>query len=312
MLKKLFSLMLLVVSFQSLAFAGDWHDLPDGICAKYAAQEFEKIASAPGVNWLNTNYDWVPQAHDAGWVVKTDVHDAREGAVVEWQGLDRDGGHVAIVRKVLADKIIVEEQNVGKTTGTTTFNWNSARHTTEVTEGWGKTTQRAIPYTALIKMDKKKFMGYIWPVRQDDYDKNPAKYNISITDQMNIKEPLYKGFREYWSTTYILKEFDKIAPAPGVNWHGHVETWLTAAQKSGWLTTTDPADSQIGALLIKVNAEKKHVKVGIVRSIDSATVTIDERSSNLYPFSQTIKLDELKAADKDGFTFLGYILPVRS
>lgn len=80
------------MNFSAITFAADWHQLPDGICAKYAAQEFEKIAPQPGVNWLNTNYDWILQANHAGWVTKSMARDAMVGAIAEWQGLNRDGG----------------------------------------------------------------------------------------------------------------------------------------------------------------------------------------------------------------------------
>ncbi len=312
MLKKLLLTLLLIFSFNSLAFAGDWHELPDGICAKYAAQEFEQIAPSPGVNWLNKNSFWVEQAHEAGWVTKADVHDAMEGAIVEWEGLNQDEGHVAIVRKILADRIIVEEQNSGNPVGIKSYTFGGRQHKSTVTEGWGKTTQRAIPYSALINMDTKKFMGYIWPVRQADYDKNPSQYAISLTSQAEIQEPRYKGFKEYWFITYVLKEFDKIAPAPGVNWHGATETWITSAQKNGWATTTDPMSPQLGALMIRINPTTKNAKVGIVRAIKNNTITIDSRKTSLYPISQSFVLNELSAPDKDGFIFLGYILPTRS
>ena len=82
-------------------------------------------------------------------------------------------------------------------------------------------------------MDTRKFIGYIWPIRQDEYNKSPSKYAISLTEQMNIKEPLYKGFGEYWASTYSLKEFDKTAPQPGVNWHGRYFLCAAAVRQFG-------------------------------------------------------------------------------
>ena len=233
------------------------------------------------------------------------------GSIVEWQGLERDGGHVAIVRQVLADRIIVEENNVGKATGSTKYTFGGKRYMAEVTEGWGKTTLRAIKYDDLLKMDTRKFMGYIWPVRQSDYDQNPSRYEVSLVEQLKIKEPQYKGFNEYWGPAYMLKEFDKIAPAPGVNWRGHVSNWVTNAKIAGWVTKNDPNEAAVGALVIRFNSASNLVKVGIVRVIGNGTVTIDERKSNLYPYTETVAIDELRKIDKDGYSFIGYILPVR-
>lgn len=310
MRKSLVFTIVFIIIFPSIVFADNWHDLPDGICARYAAQEFEKLAPSPGVNWLSYNYDWVIQAQRNGWVVKTTVRDAMIGAIVEWQDLERHGGHVAIVRNVLADKIIVEENNIGKKTGSLNYTFGRQKYKTDVTDGWGKTTIRSIKYADMLKMDTRKFIGYIWPIRQTDYDKDPSKYRISFVDQMALKEPLYKGFREYWQFTYLLKEFDKIAPAPGVNWHGNVNNWMKNAEINGWITTDN--EPRIGALLIKSNPITKFVKVGIIREITTNTITIDSRKENLVPFTEQLLIVDLKKPDKEGYIFSGYILPVRS
>lgn len=312
-MKKFLLLFVVLFSLCTNVFAMNcnWRTLPDGICAKYAAQEFEKIAPSPGVNWLAYNYDWVVQAQQAGWVVKTEVHSAMIGAIVEWQGLERGSGHVAVVRNVLADKIIVEENNVGKTIGSINYTFADKKLQSEVTTGWGKTTIRAIKYEDMAKMDTRKFIGYIWPVRQDEYNKSPSKYAISLTEQMNIKEPLYKGFGEYWASTYSLKEFDKTAPQPGVNWHGKLQDWVKNADQKGWVTKYNSDDAKIGALIIRTNPAKNLVKVGIVRGIKNSLITIDVRRTNLYPITETINLSDLKNADKNGYVFLGYIWPIR-
>ncbi len=311
MLKRTLLAIILILGIPTMAFADDWHSLPDGICAKYAAQEFEKLSPEPHVNWLNYNYDWVIQAQKAGWVVTTEVHSVVPGAIAEWQNNDRTDGHVAIVRHVLADKIIVEENNVGNTVDSMKFFFGGKTCKATVTDGWGKTTLRAISYDDMIKMGTRKFTGYIWPLRQSEYDQNPAKYQVSLESQMATKEPSYKGFREYWSITYILKEFDQIAPAPGVNWHGKVTDWLVNAQKSGWVTKNTPADAQVGALLLQVNPTTSLVKVGIVRAISNGSIVVDSRSADLYPHTDTLSIETLKSPDKKGFVFLGYICPVR-
>ncbi|WP_312202208.1 CHAP domain-containing protein [Anaerospora hongkongensis] len=310
MRKSVLLTLLFLICFSNNVFAEDWHSLPDGICARYAAQEFAKIAPSPGVNWLNYNYDWLIQAEAAGWVVKTTVRDVMVGAIAEWQGLERDGGHVAIVRKVLSDRIIVEEQNIGSITGSLKYTFQGIHYNSQVTSGWGKVTIRAIKYEDMLKMDTKKFMGYIWPVRKSEYEKEPAKYQISFVEQMNSKEPLYKGFKEYWAPAYELKEFDKIAPEPGVNWRGNVREWVKNSAAAGWITKNDPSDARIGALVIRYNFAKDWAKVGIVRGMKNNILSIDTRKANLYPVSEELRIDDLRI-DKEGYTFLGYIWPER-
>ena len=297
--------------FYASAYGASWQGLPDGICAKYAAQEFEKIAPQPGVNWLKYNYDWVLQARQAGWVVKTSVRDVIPGAIVEWQGTKRDGGHVAIVRRVLANRIIVEEMNVGTTTGMAVYNFGGESHQSPVTDGWNKISIRSILYSDLLKMDNKKFMGYIWPVRQSDYAQNPDKYTVSSVDQLKTKEPRYKSFKEYWAPTYMIKEFDKIAPAPGANWTGNVKEWIQNAQAAGWVTTLDCNEAQIGTITIQYNPVDKLVKVGLICAINRDLITIDLRKSDLSPFRETVTASNLQKPDKEGYQLLGCILPVR-
>lgn len=301
-----------LVGFSEIGFANSsWNELPDGICAKYAAQEFEKIAPPPGVNWLSENNYWVLRAHEGGWVVNTNVRDAMVGAIVEWNEVKKGaGGHVAIVREVLSDRIIVEEENVGKLIGERQCTFAGKKFTSEVTDGWGKTTTRAITYDKLLMFNDRKFAGYIWPIRQADYDKDPAKYQISIVAQLEKKEPTYKGFREFWSCAYMLKEFDKIAPMPGVNWTGKVGDWVNNAEKAGWVVKKNPIEAMVGALVVKENAEKHLIKVGIIRIINDNAITIDTRSSDLYPLTQTVALSDLNQ-DKGNFKFVGYIWPIR-
>jgi CHAP domain. len=289
--------------------AEDWHKLPDGICAIYAAQEFEKIAPAPGVNWLNENYDWASQAQQAGWVVRCNVREAVPGAIVEWQGVKRDGGHVAIVREVLADRIIVEEYNVGTVVSARQYSFGDKRYESPVTDGWGKATLRAIKYEEMLKMDDRKFMGYIWPVRQSAYDKEPDKYKVNLVEQMQKKEPKYKGFNKYWPVAYDLQEFDKIAPTPGVNWHGSVGQWVVAADQNGWETRTHFNEARQNAIAIWKVPEKDWFRVAIVDGVDADAIHVHGWKQNLRPYTKTISFSE--KTDPEGFVFEGYIYPSR-
>lgn len=300
---------LCLLLLSSLVQAEDWHDLPDGICARYAAQEFEKIAPAPGVNWLNENYDWVSQAQQAGWVVRCNVREAIPGAIAEWQGVNRDGGHVAIVREVLADRIIVQEYNVGTVVGTKKYSFGDKHYNSPMTDGWGKETSRAIKYEEMLKMDDRKFMGYIWPVRQSDYDKALDQYKINVVEQMQKKEPKYKGFDKYWSVAYDLQEFDKVAPAPGVNWNGNVGQWIVSANQNGWETGLNLKEARQGAIAIWKAVEKNMYRVAIVDEVKTDSIQVHGWKKNLRPYTMAIDFSE--KPDPDGYVFEGYIYPSR-
>ena len=47
----------------------------------------------------------------------------------------------------------------------------------------------------------------------------------------------YKNFySDGWFGTYALREFDKVAPTPGVNWFVEdAQDWLARAQRDGWV-----------------------------------------------------------------------------
>jgi len=309
MLRKIVLLTLIYMIILSAgASASVWQDLPDGICSRYAAQEFNKIAPSPGFNWNISHLTWVDPAKWGGWVVKTDPKDAMVGAIVEWEVPSAPGGHVAIVRMVLTDKIIVEEQNSGTQIVSSFLFWiDGTKYRAEKTENWGKATITAIKYDEIDKRGggKLKFHGYIWPVRQADFDKDPAKYSVTP-----VEEPYYKGYREYHPAVFMLKEFDKVAPAPGANWKGSTLAWIDNANKAGWVTKLSPSEAMSGALMVWADNMKNLVKVGIVREVRPDGVVFDSRYSNLLPYTMTLSFEEIKQA-KDGLAFSGYIWPVR-
>lgn len=240
-------------------------------------------------------------------MVKTDPKEAMVGAIAVWEFPNTLGGGTVIVRAVLPDRIIVEGANLGKKTSSFRYLLDGQRYSTEVTDCWGKPTILAIKYDEIDKQGNSvKFVGYIWPVRQADYDQDPAKYRVTPSE-----EPLYKGFSEYWWSTYLFKEFDKIAPAPGVNWHGNPFSWVDSAKAAGWVTKAETKEAMVGALLIRSNLAAKFLEIGIVREVQPDGVVIESRYNNLVSYTQTLSFEDMKL-DKNGRAFSGYIWPVRA
>ena len=107
---------------------------------------------------------------------------------------------------------------------------------------------------------KFTFQGYIYPYKADSGPQ--FKRGAVMITQSTTDKNTYKGFRESWWATYQLKEFDKIAPDPGVNWSGNILTWLNQAVQAGWKTTKDIKGGVVGCLLICGDSSKKPIRSG--------------------------------------------------
>ena len=65
----------------------------------------------------------------------------------------------------------------------------------------------------------------------------------------------YKNYySDGWFGTYALREFDKVAPTPGVNWFVEdAQDWLARAQRDGWVVKSKPAEAVNGAIIVGYN-----------------------------------------------------------
>ncbi|MBP2655729.1 MAG: sulfurtransferase [Firmicutes bacterium] len=86
---------------------GVYKEFPMNEATGYFANEFDKVAPKPGVNWHEDAYLWLDSARDKGWVVKGTPEEAIPGALLV--GVDKPS-HVliGIVREVKEGKIIYE------------------------------------------------------------------------------------------------------------------------------------------------------------------------------------------------------------
>lgn len=147
-----------------------------------------------------------------------------------------------------------------------------------------------------------------------------ARYYTAAEDYGKTSEMLYKGFPQDWHLAYFLKEFDKIAPAPGVNWtygtskrNSGPQTieWVVAAKEKGWIVQSSVRSLKVGAMAISRNDDKKTVRIYIVREVHDwgflgsciSSKTGEPIDVNVY-FSQLL-------SNEEGYTFKGYIWPER-
>ena len=84
---------------------------PRGYCTWYAAIEFDRVASRPGVNWHGNAQNWYQNASDAGWTATRNSAEVIPGSIIVWGG--GGFGHVAIVREVTSSHIRISEMNSG-------------------------------------------------------------------------------------------------------------------------------------------------------------------------------------------------------
>lgn len=99
----------------------------------YAAQEFGKVAPAPGLDWSGAPEEWLVNARAKGWIIKTAADDAKVGALI----IGRQSGlWVGIVRAVDAGKVSYE-----------------------ILDNHGKLVVLSKDFASL----KALLIGYIWP-----------------------------------------------------------------------------------------------------------------------------------------------------
>ncbi len=116
----------------------------------------------------------------------------------------------------------------------------------------------------------------------------------------------YKNYySEKWFATYALKEFDKVAPPPGVNWYVSVpQDWLSRATREGWIVKKNPTECMVGALVLGYDNDSAWV--GIAREVTEKGL-LYETSVNNKVVKIWIDFPKLET----GILFKGYIWPVR-
>jgi hypothetical protein len=124
----------------------------------------------------------------------------------------------------------------------------------------------------------------------------------------------YKSFDAAWCVTYALKEFDKNAPQPGVNWDGEdITQWVAKAADKGWVTKKNANDAKAGAIVILQHQDKKVPYVGVVREVKNDGLIFELKKSNGELKIRNMTFDKLASVEyMKGYVFYGYIWPERS
>jgi hypothetical protein len=118
-----------------------------------------------------------------------------------------------------------------------------------------------------------------------------------------IAGPLYKGFSLNEDTGHFAREFDKYAPAPGLDWEGSPDTWLGNAYQKGWISKSSPKSARPGAIILFM--KKYSMWVGIVREVTANGVRFEAFNDQNKVTSYEASFDSLVP----NFQFLGYIWP---
>lgn len=105
---------------------------------------------------------------------------------------------------------------------------------------------------------------------------------------------------------YIAQQFDKIAPAPGMNWDGDAEDWFSNAAQFDWVEKTAPQAAQVGALILWKNTNEE-VSVGIVRHVTADHIIYETPNKDGTFVQSFIDFDKLA----NQVHLIGYIYPVK-
>lgn len=146
-----------------------------------------------------------------------------------------------------------------------------------------------------------------------------AKYLVSNYRQSS--EQTYKGWPIDWWATYFIQEFDKLAPAPGMDWltgnskHNcgplNISEWVPRAIDKGWVVKSLPYSARVGALAITVNDSTKFARVWIVREVyDWGFKGTYIASKDGEPHETKVAYSWIVSTD-EGYSFKGYIYPER-
>lgn len=135
---------------------------------------------------------------------------------------------------------------------------------------------------------------------------------ISAAEATNIlpegNDGKYKNYySDGWFGTYALREFDKVAPTPGMNWFVEdAQDWLARAQRDGWVVKSKPSEAVSGAIIVGYN--EGLVWVGVAREVtDQGLIFETVMGSEGKPARYWMKFSEIDKL----IHFKGSILPQR-
>ncbi len=125
----------------------------------------------------------------------------------------------------------------------------------------------------------------------------------------------YKGFPDDQCTGYSAREFDKVAPSPGVNWRGNAGQWYDNASRAGWNVYNSGLMPPVtNCIAVWQNGAYGHVGMyrgPWIKNGSVVGVIIQEKN---WPYGAGVKTAYLTWAqfkNRGSYTLRGVILPIR-
>lgn len=115
---------------------------------------------------------------------------------------------------------------------------------------------------------------------------------------------MYKGFAEASPEGYAAKEFDKLAPSPGVDWQGRPQDWPELAVRHGWRVETVPTAAKTGAIIIAVDRTGR-VLAGIIRAVNDTGICFETLGPHKQSMQTTVEYHSLE----NDYKLIGYVWP---
>jgi len=131
---------------------------------------------------------------------------------------------------------------------------------------------------------------------------------LGLTAQTAFAYSSCKGFYGGYCTSYAAREFDKVAPSPGVNWRGNAKTWYAHASVVGGRVTRMPGAAVAGSIIVWNNQRSGHV--GVVRRVTAHYVYGQEMNWGRFGVVTRFKLRRDRLS-RNAYKFVGFVLPKR-
>jgi len=296
----------------SICFSKE-NNYPKGYCTWYAAEEFNKNAPEPGIDWGGDAGVWFSSAKKEGWATTENPYSPEIGSIIVW--LDRNDtteqtgyGHVAVVNRIDWGKkeIHISEMNWGplmpgtdpKEAKTTNFNRvttktlsleslnRRGRVSTYHFQGYIKPKKNhstEIPFNSIEEIDSSKTRAEKIARIRREVDSTKA-----ISDSLEERVAVFENVLSGGGLFAPKSQEPSTAPSPSQNTHTVDQTLFKAeliniSHKGNsvfvQIRYTNKSDEEIKisyprAILMDNRGNKKLVKTGNIHSIPPAPGTI--------------------------------------
>jgi rhodanese-related sulfurtransferase len=136
----------------------------------------------------------------------------------------------------------------------------------------------------------------------------PKNMSSDVCDSCSDGGPQYKTLSLDEAPGYFAKEFDKVAPTPGMDWDNEIlSIWFAGAAQKGWVVKTSPPDAIPGAIILGFD-RSNNAWVGIVREVDNKKITFEALDDKGRVVQNRVDIENLNQE----YGLFGYIWPRRT